>query len=691
MALARLEEVDRPERMTTLRLVRTGRATLAAALAVLALWAAPAAARELHWRALDVEARLDARGHLHVRERHGMVFSGDYNGGERSFNVRDGQDLVFGSIARIGADGREQALVEGRLRDVDEYAWFEPYILRWRSRLPTSPGFDDTELDYRIDYELIDVLLLEGGRDFVLAHDFAFSERPGPIERFRLHLELDPAWQIDAPQPIELEREGLPPGETVVLTLSLHHGGAELPRRSTWLERRLRHLPSHMPLRLGLVVALLAAAVALWTRLGARARASGHLDPLTPDEDIDAAWVERHVLACKPEVVGAIFDGEVGAPEVSALLARLEMEGKLKTVVRPTGEGRPYAELELELLVPRGAFVGHERDLIAKLFFSGAQTSTERIREQYRDVGFNPAAVLQMPLLAEARRVLALGGAPRDHRSCLGALLLAPAVLGLNALVMQMLLARSLWPVAPVHIASAGCITIFSLVGAGWSARFRNDVSDPFRAARLLRGWLVVACVAFVPMLLFVPKLGPLGLVLFCALGIAVVASVLWLAVPQDYPQAIAMRKHLVAARRYFERQLGEPAPQLADEWYPYLIAFGLAPDLDMWLGVHGPRVQREPEPESERSPSSTASTASASSAPSDGAAPRWTGGGGRFGGAGASASWASAVSGLASGVAAPQAASGSGDSSASSGTSSVSSSSDSDSASSGGGGGGGW
>jgi hypothetical protein len=61
----------------------------------LMLWrialSAQTAERELHWDALDVEAHLDAEGVLDVIERHTMVFTGDWNGGERVFNVRAGQ------------------------------------------------------------------------------------------------------------------------------------------------------------------------------------------------------------------------------------------------------------------------------------------------------------------------------------------------------------------------------------------------------------------------------------------------------------------------------------------------------------------------------------------------------------------------------------------------------------------------
>src|SRR5499426_1805958 len=62
---------------------------------------AQAAERELHWDALDVDAHLDADGVLDVIERHTMVFTGDWNGGERVFNVRARQKLEFLGLQRI--------------------------------------------------------------------------------------------------------------------------------------------------------------------------------------------------------------------------------------------------------------------------------------------------------------------------------------------------------------------------------------------------------------------------------------------------------------------------------------------------------------------------------------------------------------------------------------------------------------
>jgi hypothetical protein len=167
-------------------------------LLCLILSAAPAALgqeKKLSWRAMDVQARLDAAGRLHVTERQAMLFTGDWNGGERVFRVLPGQTLKLESLTRVdAATGEKKALSEGDLSQMDRYGWKDPQTLRWRSRLPSDPPFDNTEIDYEIAYTLSGILVRQGD-DYVLDHDFAFPDRVGSIETFSLDLTLDPAWQ----------------------------------------------------------------------------------------------------------------------------------------------------------------------------------------------------------------------------------------------------------------------------------------------------------------------------------------------------------------------------------------------------------------------------------------------------------------------------------------------------------------
>jgi uncharacterized membrane protein YgcG len=129
-----------------------------------------------------------------------------------------------------------------------------------------------------------------------------------------------------------------------------------------------------------------------------------------------------------------------------------------------------------------------------------------------------------------------------------------------------------------------------------------------------------------------------------------------------DTADATRIRKGFAAARDFFVRELRSEQPRLKDAWVPYILAFGLAPNVDRWFRAYG------------RTAGVVSSTWSGGSATGTSAA-SWTGGGGAFGGGGASGTWATAVAGIAAGISAPS----SGGSGSGGG------------GSSGGGGGGGW
>src|SRR5512134_1452461 len=116
--------------------------------------------RELHWRRIDVKATLDRDGRLRVTERQAMVFTGDWNGGERAFNVRFRQALDFHRLIRAHADGVERPLIRGNLAEVDRWDWANSSTVRWRSRLPSDPAFDKTEITYILEYTLSGILVL---------------------------------------------------------------------------------------------------------------------------------------------------------------------------------------------------------------------------------------------------------------------------------------------------------------------------------------------------------------------------------------------------------------------------------------------------------------------------------------------------------------------------------------------------
>jgi uncharacterized membrane protein YgcG len=140
--------------------------------------------------------------------------------------------------------------------------------------------------------------------------------------------------------------------------------------------------------------------------------------------------------------------------------------------------------------------------------------------------------------------------------------------------------------------------------------------------------------------------------------------------------EAIAFRKRLATGRSFFRKELERSQPKLRDSWYPWLLAFGLGPQVDVWSSHHRTTSTGSSTWGHDTSRGSSSSSSTNTGAPNTG----WTGGGGLSGGAGASGAWAAAAAGMAAGVAAPSSSSsGGGGSSSSSG------------GSSGGGGGGGW
>src|SRR5262249_30638068 len=186
------------------------------------------AQRELHWDAMQVVAHLDAGGHLQVAEAQTMVFTGDWNGGERTFNVRPRQKLTFNGIFRDTGGGWRPLHQDSSLTSVDSYAWTDNKTLRWRSRRPTDPLFNRTSLRYELRYDLSGILESDGD-GFLLDHDFAFPDRVGAINHFELRLTVDPVWQPGEAIRDVYTASNLLPGRSFVLKLPLRYTGAAVP------------------------------------------------------------------------------------------------------------------------------------------------------------------------------------------------------------------------------------------------------------------------------------------------------------------------------------------------------------------------------------------------------------------------------------------------------------------------------
>ncbi|MET0552731.1 MAG: hypothetical protein ABW221_06820 [Vicinamibacteria bacterium] len=651
---------------------RTAATVVFCALSALA---ASAEAREMHWKSLDVNARLDAQGVLHVRERQHMVMTGDWNGGERRFRLEPTQDLELHAMRRIDlATGAVHEMTEGGLDEVDRYALASGNVLRWRSRLPSEPAFDHTERVYELDYTLYGVPQRDGDA-FRVAHDFAFTERAGPIESHTIALAIDPAWTVDGPRDLRIQAGRLAPGVGYVVRLALRPGaGARGASLSPYRKRLL--------LALGLVAALLLLHlfVGEWIR--------GRFAPLDPDGAMRS--LDTDLLAHRAEVVGAVWDRSVGPDEVGALVARLASEGTIRTSVSEDGD------LEMELLVPRERLDGYERALVDGLFFDDrTQTSTADVRERYERTGFDPVARIRPGVEALAD---ALVGPPALRLPYWLATLLC---LGGSVAAIGSFEGRSQgFPATVLVLLPLLVIACFGMVAARrWRLRIDRGLLDAWSFVvpiALLLGLAAEWVVGFrhLPFLANQSWLtggSPHGRMLGAVLGaLAFTNGIVNRARSRERRQGIALRRRLASARRYFQKEFGQPAPALRDEWFPYVLALGLDADSQRWFRSFGGAGSGHSSgtPWSGPSDSSFDTSSSRGSSSSGSSTSAWSGGGGAFGGAGATASWAAAAGALSAGVATPSSSGSSG--SSDSGGSSSSDGGGGDS-SSGGGGGGGW
>lgn len=634
---------------------------LSVALACL-FWGNPGAAqtRELHWQSLDVRAHLDADGALHVRETQAIVFDGAWNGGERRFSIRAGQRLKFEHLLEKDASGGTvREFLRGDLDRSGAFRLFDGNVLRWRNRMPEDPPFQDEIRIYELDYVVAGVLRRQG-EHYLLSHDFAFPDRSGVIEHLHGELTFDPSWRSSGTPEVSFDVDALQPGQGAVRSVAFEYLGTGHPLA----QGEVRSAPGGAAdlVWVILVVMVFAGAIVVIQR----ERARGRFEPLDSPDSIDAAWLAENLLCHRPEDVGAAWDGDISTQEVMAILARMSQAGQLTSEVKVRGRWIfKYRVLHLRLLVNARSLPPTERALIRKLFFDGPTTDTDRIRAHYRSRGFDPAAVISRYVKPRAETI---AGRDEDRPSWYW----KTSVTLIGAGIAVVVTGACLEPGTAGLVAMVALGTLLALIIAVPFARgYRNAPTArlwPVLVALVLVGG-VLGVLRWVLHSTAISSLECLGVILLAA-GMLHVLLTAFLC--RRSAEHLRRRRRFLAARRYFQRELRQRVPRLDDAWFPYLLAFGLGPDMDRWFKVSGSTA--------------TGSASSGSSGGSTGhtsvhGTSAWTGGGGAFAGAGATATWVSAVGTLAAGVAPPS--SGGGSSSGGGGGGGG--------GSSGGGGGGGW
>jgi hypothetical protein len=633
------------------------------ALFIAASQGAAAQVRQLTWPEVSVTARLDADGRLHVRERQVMRFTGDWNGGQRIFATQFGERFDFERIARVhSATGDELPLVAGDLDDIDEFDWIDGSTLRWRSRLPSDPPFDGTEITYVLEFAYDDILRPRDDGTYLLNHDFAFADREGVFSRFELTLDIDSAWRPPPEFDAHFAATDLPPGEGFVVTVPLTRTASSQPAAV--------HFGAGPGIRLALVGALMTGLIVLFARLLVSEAKLGRLAKLPVSRrDITTEWLDEHVLSHLPEVVGAEWDNDTSEPEVAATLARLVQERRLQSSVKTKKAFLSENHvLHLRRLVPHERFNGYERELIDALFESHDETTdTERVKKRYQKTGFDPASVIRSRLTQRVDDVTRPDGAAPSRIPTL--LLMAASI------VLILLGVRERRADAAIAVAAVAASVPLYLLAVAFAYAWRNRVTRLWVGALGFLLPLGAAVSVFAGVLLVGGgfRAGALVLAGLVVWMLMLGNSVFNLARSRQSAGRIARRKRLAAARDYFRAELAKERPALRDEWFPYALAFGLGGHIDRWFrSFGGENGARASTPVVHSSGSSAGASSSGGS---------WSGfgGGGGFGGAGGGASFGAAIGGMAASVPAPSSSSSGGGGGGGGG------------GSSGGGGGGGW
>jgi hypothetical protein len=542
------------------------------ALLLLLTTAAPLAAqRSLHWSEVRVDALLASDGTLRVRETQTIVFTGDWNGGERSFDLRPRQRFHFAGMSRLDSAG-VHIMREGTLSVVDGFDFTDSRTLRWRSRMPSDPPFDATSITYVLDYSYSNILVPE--RDnWVLDHNFAFTDRFGIIENFNVRLELDSGWEPTLPFAGTWQARNLPPGEGFVVRVPMRHtgsGGPDVDLGASPVERGM------------LAIVSLFLLGSLGKRLYARERSTGRLDPLPQPDSVNEKWLEENVFKHLPEVVGAAWDNKPEASEVAAVLARLVSEGRMRSEVT---EGGMFEDpvLHLELLVDRSQFQGYEKRLIDALFAAGERTTdTARIRKRYKKSGFDPADRIRRPL-KDLVKSLVPGGDPSRPPALPSLAALAGAIVLLGvSLTREPADALVVFIVVGLTMA---CYLVALIAAVTWRSRVHGvGAGALYFLVPMAIGLAALLYVA----LTGVALVGTFALAGLSLLFLALANSVFNQARSRENHERIAFRRRLAVAREFFVDELKRDQPRLKDPWFPYLIAFGLGQQMDKWFRAFG-------------------------------------------------------------------------------------------------------
>lgn len=610
--------------------------------------------KSLYWDKIEIKAFLDNSGVLHIREYQTYIFNGDWNGGERYFDLPIGQEFNFTGISRFDQKKNDYIkLVKNNIDLTDNYEMTGTYKIRWRSKLANDPPFSNTKITYLLEYNYAYILKKEKGK-YILNHDFLFTDRNYPVKEYFLELNLDSNWNSAYTENKIIYRQKnieAQCGHTLKLEIDFKGNDPAKLKISEPLSLIVKFF--------GIFFTTLITFYFIYTFYKSE-KNNGRFEPIPVYENPSSDFLKNNLFVYMPEEVGALWDERIDAREVSALIARLVLEKKIKTEFTEGNSILNKKILQLELLTDRENFTKYERKIINGLFVENRNITNTNIIQNYykkKSKSFSPVSKVEEFLNNRFKNKSELQDHELTDRGWRTSILLfiAGIVLLIFAFIMT-----------PGHTGFPGLIlcmliTFFFIFGIIIARLACSQL-----IGNKLKILLMVYIITSLPFYGFIIGNSIIGeslqLLPFLPCLFFILAAnklLLYFSRTKNSPEKLEIRRKLTGIRNYFKKELANPEPNLNDDWFPYLVAFGLANYIDDWFKNYG----------NQKNSSTSKGTSSTYSETSS-----WSGGGGGcFGGAGASGTWASAAAAV------------------SSAASYSSSSSSSGGGSSGGGGGGGW
>jgi uncharacterized membrane protein YgcG len=607
----------------------------------------PVMARTLHWEEIKVSAFLKASGELEIIEDQSFVFNGFWNGGERSFVVNEGEKFKFHGVDKF-VDGEWKPLNRGNLTKVDDYKMLRGNILRWRIFEPATgaPPVKDYRVRYRIRYSYKNIIKVRNG-ELELNHNFLFPDRMGRVEKFILDFRMDTGWG-DSRGSTEIYKElkNLQPGESYYVRSFLSGRNAGPYIQS--------YRPLYFELDPRLVVAFLfliyfGAIFSFHKEVMLRERERGRFEPLPSSAEITEEWLDDNVFKYPAEMVAATWDEAVDTTEIAVVMAQMEMNGKLKTQ-KNESKGllkKIFNEdvYQITMLIPREDFSSTEKIIVDRIFVDGKDDiTTEEIEKYYREKRETVSITGDLSTALEAKR----SNFPELEKIELKPTSILRSM-GLISVTVFCILASIVdRGNIPQQLIQFIYLAVFSGISLsfGFAARLQTEHS--------LKRYKRLKFIAFMPWIFFLTLQFAFNLyagfwILLAGtfFALAAASSLFNQAKSRATKKRMGVRIKLAAARKHFRNELAKAAPELNDEWIPYIIGLGLGKELEKWHQYHGVAEKlshRHGDYSHHPHHMNTGSNFGSSGS-------SWSGGGGGFSGAGASGSWIAASNAVASSV----------------------------------------